>query len=41
MLDGDKTGLKSNERLEFFGDVAGHDHGQYLYRVFPDAQEGG
>jgi len=41
MLDGDKTGLKSNERLEFLGDVVlDMTMANYLYRVFPDAQEG-
>lgn len=41
MLDGDKTGLKSNERLEFLGDVVlDLTMAQYLYRTFPEAQEG-
>ena len=41
MLDGDKTGLKSNERLEFLGDVVlDMTMANYLYRAFPDAQEG-
>ena len=41
MLDGDKTGLKSNERLEFLGDVVlDMTMANYLYRVFPEAQEG-
>jgi len=41
MLDGDTTGLKSNERLEFLGDVVlDMTMAQYLYRNFPDAQEG-
>ena len=41
MLDGDKPGLKSNERLEFLGDVVlDMTMAQYLYRAFPDAQEG-
>ena len=41
MLDGDKTGLKSNERLEFLGDVVlDMTMAHYLYRNFPEAQEG-
>ena len=41
MLDGDKTGLKSNERLEFLGDVVlDMTMANYLYRAFPEAQEG-
>ena len=41
MLDGDKTGLKSNERLEFLGDVVlDMTMANYLYRTFPEAQEG-
>ena len=41
MLDGDKTGLKSNERLEFLGDVVlDMTMANYLFRAFPDAQEG-
>lgn len=41
MLDGDKTGLKSNERLEFLGDaVLDMTMAHYLYRNFPEAQEG-
>ena len=41
MLDGDKTGLKSNERLEFLGDVVlDMTMANYLFRTFPDAQEG-
>lgn len=41
MLDGDTSGLKSNERLEFLGDVVlDMTMAQYLYRQFPDAQEG-
>ena len=41
MLDGDKTGLKSNERLEFLGDVVlDMTMANYLYRSFPEAQEG-
>ena len=36
MLDGDKTGLKSNERLEFLGDVVlDLTMANYLYRSFP------
>ena len=41
MLDGDKTGLKSNERLEFLGDVVlDLTMANYLYRSFPTEQEG-
>ena len=41
MLDGDKTGLRSNERLEFLGDVVlDMTMAHYLYRNFPEAQEG-
>ena len=41
MLDGDKTGLKSNERLEFLGDVVlDMTMANYLFRTFPEAQEG-
>jgi ribonuclease III len=41
MLDGDTSGLKSNERLEFLGDVVlDMTMAQYLYRQFPEAQEG-
>ena len=41
MLDGDKTGLKSNERLEFLGDVVlDLTMANYLYRTFPTEQEG-
>ena len=41
MLDGDRTGLKSNERLEFLGDVVlDMTMAHYLYRNFPEAQEG-
>ena len=41
MLDGDKTGLKSNERLELLGDVVlDMTMAHYLYRNFPEAQEG-
>ena len=41
MLDGDKSGLKSNERLEFLGDVVlDMTMANYLYRAFPEAQEG-
>ena len=41
MLDGDKTGLKSNERLEFLGDVVlDMTMANYLYKAFPEAQEG-
>jgi ribonuclease-3 len=41
MLDGDKTGLKSNERLEFLGDVVlDLTMASYLYRSFPSEQEG-
>ena len=41
LLDGDKTGLKSNERLEFLGDVVlDMTMAHYLYRNFPEAQEG-
>ena len=41
MLDGDKTGLKSNERLEFLGDVVlDMTMANYLYHAFPEAQEG-
>jgi ribonuclease-3 len=41
MLDGDKTGLKSNERLEFLGDVVlDMTMANYLFRAFPEAQEG-
>ena len=35
MLDGDKTGLKSNERLEFLGDVVlDMTMAHYLYGIF-------
>lgn len=41
MLDGDKSGLKSNERLEFLGDVVlDMTMANYLYKSFPEAQEG-
>ena len=41
MLDGDKSGLKSNERLEFLGDVVlDMTMANYLYKAFPEAQEG-
>jgi ribonuclease-3 len=41
MLDGDKTGLKSNERLEFLGDVVlDMTMANYLYHNFREAQEG-
>jgi ribonuclease-3 len=41
MLDGDKSGLKSNERLEFLGDVVlDLTMANYLYRSFPAEQEG-
>ena len=41
MLDGDKSGLKSNERLEFLGDVVlDMTMANYLYTAFPEAQEG-
>lgn len=41
MLDGDKTGLKSNERLEFLGDVVlDMTMAHYLYHNFREAQEG-
>lgn len=42
MLDGDATGLRSNERLEFLGDSAlGLVVASFLYESFPEEQEGG
>jgi ribonuclease-3 len=42
MLDGDSTGLKSNERLEFLGDTAlDLIVASYLFQDFPNEQEGG
>ncbi|MDA0303072.1 MAG: ribonuclease III [Bacteroidetes bacterium] len=42
MLDGDTTGLRSNERLEFLGDTAlDLVVASFLYQSFPDEQEGG
>lgn len=42
LLDGDATGLKSNERLEFLGDCAlDLSVATYLFAEFPDDQEGG
>jgi ribonuclease-3 len=41
LLDGDETGLKSNERLEFLGDRAlDLAVATYLFDSFPDDQEG-
>ena len=41
LLDGDETGLKSNERLEFLGDCAlDLAIASYLFESFPDDQEG-
>lgn len=41
LLDGDDTGLKSNERLEFLGDCAlDLAIASYLFNSFPDDQEG-
>lgn len=41
MLDGDTTGLRSNERLEFLGDTAlDLVVARFLYDEFPDEQEG-
>lgn len=41
LLDGDDTGLKSNERLEFLGDCAlDLAVATYLFHSFPDDQEG-
>tara|TARA_B110000503_G_scaffold137132_1_gene220796 strand:+ start:1510 stop:2379 length:870 start_codon:yes stop_codon:yes gene_type:complete len=42
MLDGDTTGLRSNERLEFLGDTAlDLVVASFLYESFPEEQEGG
>ena len=42
LLDGDVTGLKSNERLEFLGDCAlDLSVATYLFAEFPEDQEGG
>jgi ribonuclease-3 len=42
MLDGDTTGMRSNERLEFLGDVAlDLSVASSLFDEFPDEQEGG
>ena len=41
LLDGDETGLKSNERLEFLGDCAlDLSVATYLFHTFPEDQEG-
>ncbi len=41
MLDGDTSGLKSNERLEFLGDTAlDLTVASFLFRTFPKDQEG-
>ncbi len=41
LLDGDETGLRSNERLEFLGDCAlDLAIASYLFASFPDDQEG-
>lgn len=41
LLDGDETGLRSNERLEFLGDCAlDLAIASYLFDSFPDDQEG-
>ncbi len=41
VLDGDTTGKKSNERLEFLGDaVLGLSVAEYLYKQDESAQEG-